>query len=472
MLETISTPLEASLSLLETPSTPMHVGALMVFRKPKSAGADYAQSLAGNMRAATTVASPWKRCLKPGVAGRLHGQWREIEEVDLDYHFRQSALPEPGGERELGVLVSRLHSHPLDFNRPPWECYLIEGLYDNQFALYLKLHPTLLDELGGMRLVQAYLAGNSRRRNAPPPWSLPADTPDRINGDAGDFWQRAGHSARQLGTLGRALGRVLRAQVKPDALAAPYTAPRSVLNGRINRQRRVATQRYELERLQRVAEQAHIDLDTLLLYLCGSALRRFLKEYNALPDESLIAAVPQSLQAGEPAERVADAFNPLMVSLGTEYADPRRRLAEIQRSLHAGQQHLRTLPSTLLQSYTLTTALPFLAGQLAGVNQWLPAMFNLGVVSLHGPDQPLYLNSAKLEAIYPISMLTQGAALNISCIRYAGTLNIGFTGARETLPRLQRIAVYMGLALEELEAQLADQQHDKGGAQEKEQGHE
>ena len=36
---------------------------------------------------------------------------REIHDVDLDYHVRHSALPHPGGQRELGVLVSRLHSH-------------------------------------------------------------------------------------------------------------------------------------------------------------------------------------------------------------------------------------------------------------------------------------------------------------------------------------------------------------------------
>jgi len=32
-----------------------------------------------------------------------------------------------------------------------------------------------------------------------------------------------------------------------------------------------------------------------------------------------------------------------------------------------------------------------------------------------------------------------------------GTLNIGFTGARDTLPHLQRMAVYLGKAVEDLE---------------------
>jgi hypothetical protein len=49
-----------------------------------------------------------------------------------------------------------------------------------------------------------------------------------------------------------------------------------------------------------------------------------------------------------------------------------------------------------------------------------------------------------------LSLLLHGNALNITCISSAGTLNFGFTGARDTLPHLQRMAIYMGEALEEL----------------------
>ena len=56
-----------------------------------------------------------------------------------------------------------------------------------------------------------------------------------------------------------------------------------------------------------------------------------------------------------------------------------------------------------------------------------------------------------MEAVYPLSPLLQFSALSIDCVNYAGTFNIGFTGARDTLPHLQRMAVYFGRALEELE---------------------
>jgi hypothetical protein len=40
--------------------------------------------------------------------------------------------------------------------------------------------------------------------------------------------------------------------------------------------------------------------------------------------------------------------------------------------------------------------------------------------------------------------------LNITCISYADTVNFGLTGARKSVPHLQRIAIYMGDALDEI----------------------
>ena len=71
-----------------------------------------------------------------------------------------------------------------------------------------------------------------------------------------------------------------------------------------------------------------------------------------------------------------------------------------------------------------------------------------------GPPEPLYFNGSRLESLFPLSLLLQGNALNITCVSYAGTLNFGFTGARDTLPHLQHLAIFMGEALEELDRLL------------------
>ena len=100
------------------------------------------------------------------------------DKVDLDYHLRHSALPYPGGERELGILVSRLHSNPMDFDRPLWEIHLIEGLHGGRFALYAKLHHSLADGISGVALLN-YSADPASSRT-PPVWA--AEQPRKARG--------------------------------------------------------------------------------------------------------------------------------------------------------------------------------------------------------------------------------------------------------------------------------------------------
>jgi hypothetical protein len=57
-----------------------------------------------------------------------------------------------------------------------------------------------------------------------------------------------------------------------------------------------------------------------------------------------------------------------------------------------------------------------------------------------------------MEAYFPISALAHGQALNITVMSYAGGLYFGFTACPDQVPSVQRLAVYTGEALDELEA--------------------
>jgi len=132
-------------------------------------------------------------------------------------------------------------------------------------------------------------------------------------------------------------------------------------------------------------------------------------------------------------------------------ADPLERLRAITRSTAEAKRHLHRLPSEARTSYTLLINGPYIAGLIAGLAGHAPIPFNLGVSNVPGPTEPLYFNGSRMDALFPLSLLLHGNALNITCVSYAGTLNFGFTGARDTLPHLQRLAIYMGESLEEIE---------------------
>jgi diacylglycerol O-acyltransferase len=138
-------PQDAMFLWTETPETMMHVASLMPFTPPADAGPTYLRDVLDEARE-DPVLSPWNMKLThPFLLRHPRQAWVEDENFDFDYHVRRSALASPGDERELGILISRLHSHQLDFTRPPWELHVIEGLEGGRFALYVKVHHALVD---------------------------------------------------------------------------------------------------------------------------------------------------------------------------------------------------------------------------------------------------------------------------------------------------------------------------------------
>lgn len=441
-------PLDAIWLTMESADTPMHVGVLAIFSKPRNAPADYLNKWAESMREVQHPAEPWAHSVSRSL-GTLGTRMEEESEFDLEYHFRHSALPAPGGERELGVMVSRLHSHPLDRSRPLWEFHLIEGLDGDRFAFYVKVHHAMIDNVNAIPMVLAMLAGDSRQRNMPPLWARPPHSPDSEE-EASPGFPELAELAESFGRVASGMRRNIKLRGRQGSFLLPAGTPRSTLNRRINAQRRFATQQIEQSRIEALAEATDSTVNEILAYLCGSSLRRFFKEYNALPEQSLVAALPVSLQ--ERSERLpGNAIAGLRVSLGTDIASPRGRLDAIKTSMQQVREDRASLPEEAVTSYVLMRAAPVYTSQLPMVGRLVPPLFNLGVSNTPGPDKPQYFNGARLEAIYPMGQLMQFSALSIDCVSYAGTLNIGFTGARDTLPHLQRMAVYLGKALEDLE---------------------
>lgn len=451
-------PVDAAWLAIESRDTPMHVGGLFEFTLPPQARDDYLARLFDGMREMRTLPAPWNlRPVQVPLLGARLPLMQAVREVDIDYHVRHSALPHPGGQRELGVLVSRLHSNELDLHRPLWEAHLIEGLEGNRFALYSKIHHSLIDGVSGMRLIMRALSRDSERGGTPAFWTVGAGpraashegAAGEHNGEAFPLGLlRAG--AETAEGLSRAALDLGLAALGGRPLEVPYRAPDSVLGERITGQRRFATQQYAFSRLKALARAFKCTLNDVVLYLSGTALRRYLSEHARLPERSLTAGIPVNLRSAED-QSMGTAIAFMIAELGTDVAEPGERLRAIARSTSEAKRHLSALPPAARTSYTLLLNGPYIAGLLLGLGAHAPLPFNVGVSNVPGPTEPLYADGSRLDALFPMSLLTHRSALNITCVSYAGTLDFGFTGARETMPHLQRLAVYMGEGLEEIE---------------------
>ncbi len=442
---------------LETKDTPNHVGALMIFELPTNAGPTYMRDLTDHLRSIDTLVKPWNLHLREGLMAGLVPMLDTSGKPDMEYHVRRLALPQPGGERELGELVSRLHANALDLRRPMWECHVIEGLEGNRFALFIKIHHVLIDGVAGMRMFQrAMSAVPSEIR--PAPWAYV--DPSRSKGKKkqakpiateAPVPSRRGLVMKSVANLYPML--MPRARRVPNLVTA-FSAPSTVLNGRITVQRRLSTQRYPLARLKRVADAAKVSVNDVVLAICGAGLRRLLSEAGELPEKtSLNTCIPISVRAADEIS-VGTAISFGFADLATNETDPLVRLERVHASTRALKEQVSALPRTTVGAFSLAVMGPYALQQALGLAGRTRPMFNVVVSNVPGPTEPLHLFGARMEAMYPASVLYHGQALNITCVRYCDDLNFGFTAWRDALPHVQRISVYCAEALTELESAL------------------
>ena len=457
-------PLDTAWLFTESRATPNHVGGLLQFRLPKGAPKDFLRQLMTEFRSHRQFKAPWNRRLKIAFNKNPLPVWIDDDDIDLEYHVRHAALPWPGGERELGELVGRLHSAPLDLARPPWECTIIEGLDGGRFALFVKMHHSLIDGISGMKqLVGAMSFDLQKSLKLPPFWApgqaaLPvarrAEATPSMAGATAAVIGGLSLQAKTLPQLAGAFGKMLMRIGDPkDGLVLPFDAPRSVLNGRVREKRRFSTQQFEMARLRALAAAADCTLNDVVLAVCGGALRRFLLQSGSLPESSLTAGIPVSVRPKDD-EGTGNAISFIVATLGTDIDDALARLQAIKASVGHAKAHVQGLPRQAMLQYTMLLMAPTILTLLTGIGGRTPPMFNITISNVPGPDKPLYFRGAELLAIYPASIVTHGQALNITCESYAGQMNFGFTACHSSVPSTQKLAVYTREALLELETML------------------
>ncbi|MEA2125221.1 MAG: diacylglycerol O-acyltransferase / wax synthase [Solirubrobacteraceae bacterium] len=411
--------------------------------------------------------------------------WVEDEEFDLDFHVRELALAAPGNDEQLAEQVSRIVSRPLDRSRPLWELYVIEGVEGGRTAMLTKIHHALIDGMSGAEIM-GLLLDLSPEGTALPPVD---ESKSRLGGPPG-----------QLGMLARgALGvpryplRVLRAlpRALPNTRDAPAVfgtipgadtvgrlasrvrgvvsgadtpsakalrAPRTTFSKRISAHRRFAFGQLSLDEVKDVKNRYGVTVNDLVVSICAGAVRRWLIEHDELPDEPLVAQIPVSVRTDEERGTYGNRILLMRAPLFTNVADPVRRLELTHEEMSVVKQRHKALPASLLQdaNHFIPPAVFHRAAQLtfrvtsgsAGRPNW-----NLVISNVPGPQFPLYCAGARLEAQYPVSVITDGMGLNITVMSYCGHLDFGIVADREQMPDVWNLIGWLGEALDELKLQ-------------------
>jgi diacylglycerol O-acyltransferase / wax synthase len=376
--------------------------------------------------------------------------WTDDARFDIRWHVRHSALPAPGSEAQLRELVGRVMSQPLDFERPLWQLYLVEGLESGRHAFISKTHHALVDGVSAVDVGTILLDPNPEGTEMPipeEPWEPDEPSPEMLFvRAASDRIREPLRSARKAARSALKMPRetatsVIRTAEAFGGLAAGGpAAPSTFLNVNIGRDRRVAYVPSELELLKgaRAAAEGATVNDVILAVATGALRRLFLRRGEELPDH-VVALVPVSIRRPEEDHDLGNRIATILVPLPVRETDPAERLRLLNADTTRLKQSEQTRATSLIVEATgwaPPTINRILAGALAG-----PLTWNLVVSNVPGPQAPFYLLGRKVVAVYPFVPLSpQGHALSIGVLSYDGGVFFGLAGDRDVLTDLDDLA--------------------------------
>jgi len=385
-------------------------------------------------------------------------RWRDDEAVDLDHHVRRSALPGQARVRELLEAVSFQHGDLLDRNRPLWEFHVFEGLEGGRFATAFKTHHAIADGMSLAKHVLGSLSADPEQRDLRPPWAkvngsatralVRRPSPNPVSITKGAFTSAA------LGTKALlSLGDMAR-----DVIShVPFEAPPTRLNGKVGGARRFAGDQWPIERLKAVATAADCTVNDVALAMSGAALRSYLQELDGLPNRSLIAMVPVSVRRKGSGftEGEGNAFGAMLCNLETSQDDPAIRLRSISNQTKAAKARYERMSAAEVLSVSKLIMGGAILSSVMGITKLPRHPFNLIISNVPATERPLYFNGAEMTDLYPVSMISEAQAMNITLTRYANFMTFGIVGDRRALPHLQRMLIHLDSALAELEKAVA-----------------
>jgi diacylglycerol O-acyltransferase len=458
------TGLDASFLALETPSSHMHVASLGIFDPSDVKGGVSLESVMEVYGKRLHLAPPFRRRLANVPFGLHHPLWIEDPDFDLRNHIRHTAIPSPGGDRELSNLVSRLVALPLDRTRPLWEIWLIEGLADGNVALLTKVHHAAIDGAAGNELLVALLDLSPEVVEHVPEKEW---VPDHLPNDLELLGYAAGSLARQPLRVAKAMARTASAALDVRRLGqqshasvlppAPFAAPRTSFNTALTPRRSYAFTSLDLPTVKAIKAAAGCTVNDVVLGLCAGALRHYLDDCGEILDSSLVAMVPVSVRSEDERDAGGNRVSSMLSSLATDIDDPVARLKVIHECMAEAKEQQKAIGADTLQEWAEFAA-PAVAGRAARLYSRMKLadyhrpLFNVTISNVPGPPFALYSAGAKLVANYPVGPILDGTGLNMTVMSYLDQLDFGLLACPDVFDDVWALADALHTALADLVA--------------------
>jgi len=446
--------MDSTFLYVETPNSPMHLGGVAVIE-----GSLDFDSFKKTIESRIHMIPKLRQRLVHVPYSIDHPYWVDDPDFNIDMHIDHIALPSPGDWKNLRRLSSKIFSEPLDKSRPLWSFTFVEGLNElsqvkpGSVAIISKIHHVAIDGVGGAGLLGIMFDLDSKPAPIEEPKKFkPAPLPNELTllmKSTLSFAQKPLKFPTLVkDTIVSTLkaGFMTRAQ-HLDLPTAPFTAPKTPLNGIISSQRKWNTTILELDRVKKLKSIMGTTLNDVILAICSGALKRYLEEKKKLPKKPLVAMVPVSTK-GKKDELSGNNLSAMLVQLATDIEDRIERLETIYDNTVKGKTYQGAMGAKSLSN--IAEAVPFgVANQAArlysrfNLSKLHNPIFNVVITNVPGPQVPIYLNGNKMHSIMGTAPIIDGMGLIITVLSYNGNITISPTSDIKSMPDLNIFSDYI-----------------------------
>jgi WS/DGAT/MGAT family acyltransferase len=337
-------------------------------------------------------------------------EWVDDPEFDLDYHVRHTVLPAPGTDRHLLDFAALVYQDAFDPTRPLWQLTIVDGLDGDRSALLAKMHHTITDGVGGVRMSAMFLDIEREAGDAPaldPGEAAAAEEVgliESVRRAAGDL---VGTARNPLGT----------AQSISRQLLVMDQAKSPLWRGKHSVGRRFDTLRVDLAATKEAAERLGGTVNDVYVTGVAGGVGAYHRKLGNPVDE-LRMSMPISTRTGKSSG--GNAFAPARVVVPVGIEDPVERFAAVRERIAVtkGERAL-SLAGSLSG---LLTSLP--SPLLVRLTRMQVETVDFACSNVRGAPFDLYVAGGKVLANHPMGP-TAGTACNVTLLSYGGSMDIG-----------------------------------------------
>ncbi|OBI40262.1 diacylglycerol O-acyltransferase [Mycobacterium kyorinense] len=369
-------------------------------------------------------------------------EWAEDPQFDISHHVYRVALPDPGADAELFRMIATVMQQRLDRERPLWECWIIEGLTDDRWAVLVKLHHCIADGIAATQMLAQLsdggpgdtFAGNIRAAKEPerPALHVPALSMNLLAWLSGTWHVAvAAAAAAEHAAVGVT-------ELTSSLLSSP---PRSSLTGPVTTLRRYTVARVKLSEMQKVCRAFDVTLNDVALAAITDSYRNLLLGRGEEPrHNSLRTLVPVSVRSMKDLHRTDNRASAMLPLLPIDEPDPVRQLqivhCRMMKTKDSGQREGAS--AFLLMADTMPFALS------AWTIRFLTRLPQRAVAALAtnvpGPRSRQKLMGREVLEVLPVPPIALGLRTGIAMVSYADSFVFGITADHDNAPDVDRLS--------------------------------